>query len=1641
MKLQRQTSYSGSPISILAPDRLQHDKLLVTLKKLRTVKSHDTLEISFESCLWADHFELQKLAVHIALCASCCARAIIRLTHSQSIGTLDFKNVEFLDYACRIQFFGFLQGFWGERISFTLGSAVIDSGDLDIDSRILALLPETRITQQHSRSFLPMTPLVDNTSFERVTKSFATGESIQAILDYYVDIEFLKSGEFSALIVNEVAQNIMEHAWPDDSPDAVGKPAAISLVIASLGNRKDPVSRFAVRSRYAPLYERSFLAHLDGPGYLELCVSDAGIGIPKSLSLARNSWPDWFDGKAEAPIEGELLAAAFWAKVTRDSGPHRPGYRGLFYAFECVREYRGALAAHCHDAELAVVANNPRWLSAYKQRDPLRPTSLADVTSLPNQIQGTHLRILLPLTPKIKRRSHWLLKITQQPSNFLSSPPVNLLPIVPAPAADSSPRTADSLRLSMEEFRFRCKEALAHPIPFTTIPDSYHIWLTACAMREWKKHHFQTLLDEILLKPDIKFIFFLNVPKTHFFSFLFVARHVVSIEHGHLVVLVDESGRIALAYRDHKSLYENFMRWATEGSAFQLTSDDSNGFLFSFTAEFNSVSSGIPLSHYMLLMMRQGIAIEFAPTLEAYRNSDDPIKIDAGLFIRGYIELDEALRESRYLRTISSFVDLSLRAWLRPDGIIAVRRAATRLLEFSPLMDRHVWVMSSPAKEHLPSVKWMEGKKLICIVTDVVARGTTLARLLLDLLQKAAHHSINPTFVMIAPLLGDLNHLGDSASDCSLTDSPIPGMSLLYLREGGCYPLLWIQRTDAEVVAVDPAAQSLVPDKRTNIVVEEQTTAGLKSRSQISGIEFIRLAELQNAIWSGHLVITEEHFDLEFNMSRLLREGSSVVEGFGRFAAQIIVEKAVDAIIFPDESRIQLAIPALEDALRRLEAEIPIIVRCRRGSEGMFFVRPRDRNALFPAKTLLLLDDAINSGGTARQMLQIASIYPNKAVSLILLVIISRQNDEAEEFLSGITAFNGVSFEYHSYARFPVKFFSSTDCPLCFREKMARSFSVPQGPPSVVSLSMQTLAEALRPIEAYLKSPLVPSRAEERSAYQVPLHADGGIELQRVTTRLGARAAIALAIAEHKMMSPVVASYILRACREDACLLAYAFYAISSRCPQSEDLWEDEEFRSLFSYVCNELGQKSRADASENETTIANAGIDLCVAAWFAPHSQGGWAIGTLIKRCPSLLSHDRFYQEILLLTTKAKGDVGIAEGVDGATKPLTDLRSALVDSRRTEVSVLRHSSPPLDAIERLIRLRQISQIVDSLPFREPWLEGVVQILERFSFHAGHEWIGFISGLDVATSGDVIAELEALLGSESQTLARETGLPAELREKIEVFLSTPTQDIIRIGRSLKESFGGWFRALNYANLLDNLAFFELELSRAEDAAKELLVSLAEANADLHRESDNLLRVLKKVHGAQTKLREILFLRATNGELKLRSQIEQLLCPLYSLGPRFRKSELIREFSQNTNRISLDGSFFSYMEQVGARDNKDKPRWTVLFAPFNFVSDVLRHTIVSNPQKHVTGRLGPLDNAQVHVDIAGLDSLDHKLTIRIELLINGMGQALPEEIWMKTVGNQRRILLHLYGGDMRTEYATASAGDKTVVVVEFLYGHF
>jgi hypothetical protein len=1611
----------------------------------------DEIEIRFDQCKWAEHSELHKLAVVLGDAARSGLRLIICVPrpdlHSvhppldDSRGrTVGDRAGDVFRYACRMGFLSFLFQQAEGNVAVLVGDNLCTSED-----HVYASLGETQGHLNESlhlyHPYIPMQTISDQHSVERTSDMFSTGEHIEELLNHYTELDFIRSGELSILIVNELVQNVVEHAWT--SQDGVRGSGAISLNVVRLGSPEGPKSRHSVRLMYGPQYERTWIQAVNAGGYLELCVSDSGIGIPASLAALPIGWAEWFPGRVDPPPFNELLAAAFWADVTRDAGPHRPGHRGLYFVFEFLREYHGAVCCQSGGFELWVVASGDRWKQEYLTRDPLKPTETSDTHPWTSACKGTHFRLLLPLSGR-RQRSFWQLSPASPVDLVQLEGPIRCPTITTAPRAPSSEALEVDRKAAMTLFRDNCRRAILSSDSPVDQERKCIFWASASRTRNWRKQHIQMLLDEMSKAENLLYAFIVNVPAAQFRTFLFLARHSLPIESGRVVCLLDEAGRLGLVYRDYDPIYDRFMQWARDRVRLTTSFKAEDRLLMQLAATLEDSFEPLTLHDVLFAAMRQGIAAEFADVIEDYRDVKSIVKIHPDVYVRRYVELDEALRDTAYVRALVSFFRVALRYAVKPAGLIVVRRAAERLVQsFEDPERRHVWTMSMPRVELLPPAAWLEGREMLCILTDVITTGRQVAPLIAELHQRASAGPAATRIVVLCPLVTTLRSESGHNYQPLLRDSKMPGVSTLFVQDTGEIPLMWVHRADVDVVDYTDG-RALVPDPATNIIFDE--TRGFRTRnsdiSDVTAPEFCRLAEGQRAIWLGHVSITGDHFDLEFDMPKLLRTGSRVLEQFAVSVAKAIKRDKIDCIVYPDDSRIDLAIPRIEDAFIELGEQLPHKIRLRRSSGGALFWRSKDAEAFAKAQHALLLDDAINSGGTVRQMLESAAMVGSGLKSMLLYVLVSRQAQEHEELLGSITSVVNKPFSYRRFVHFPVSFFNEADCPLCLRQRLATVLAVSSGPGSAAATAMQELAEVLRPAVMY-GGPSFTRPHEPTGRYSVPVWSETHYKFERFATLSGAKACLAVSVSRLRGIDARTVVSFLQNIGGNVLLWTYALYCLASRQTAGGTFWLDENFRIAFADQCQRLSKELQhrlpLDPSD---PIADAAVEIVMATWFAPDEALPWALAKLVGECDGLLSYESIRNQLFLLafrfaTLKGRTFPSNASATDA-------LRAAVATAqKRLSQSATPQRVLSLDGIERLIRLRQVLQIAEGEMLKEPWLEGLVYLLSRLSYKGGHEFVSYINRRDLAEADRLRDAVEGLLnGGTINPVLISANDSDHVFSEISRFLGSSRNDLSYLASALAPVLSNWFRALELAGFLPS-GFRSMEplIVAAQEAAKDLLRAVSDLGvAFREREIAQAMRVLPLVVAAQRRAYEAIYVRTDQEPARsLRYHIESNLCPLYDLALRLSRSRINAVF-QSKPSLRLTGSFFDYVDTVERQSEfgEKAARWSVLLVPTGLAEEILLDVIAVNPDKHVISDLAPNTDVEVRVSLDGFDSLDQKISVRTEVFINARAKTLPGHIWRKTLGRQR-IRLSVYGGDIRV--VGGHSGEQSVVLVEFRSGHF
>ena len=1586
----------------------------------------ESLSISFEKCNWADHFELQKLALRLGSLRSTSKQLVIQCP-SVAGGTIRFqKPLEVIEYANRMNFFSVLQKAYGEDLTIQFGAQSINArSEVHLQNELLLALQPKRWDSYHSKTYVPMHAVSDQLSVEAMTKWFETGSQIQELVEYYSDLDFVTSGEFATLVVHELLQNIVDHAW--SSRGEKGS-AAVSLCTVELGDRKAAEGRYQNRLRYAPPYEREFLSTLQGPGYLELCVSDTGVGVQTTLAECSNSFAEWFPHNRE-PREAELLAAAFWAPVTRDPGPHRPGHRGLYYVAESVREYDGVLVCQSGEHELSIVASDPTWRSKYLKRNPLAFTAESDVTRLEPPVYGTHYRILLPLVVPRRRRRYWDLKLSPiRDFTLPTNSPITLPTIVSAPTAPMPHEIEGDPRTAMILFRQRCREALSTGI-LGGKPLEGWVWLSCSNIRAWRKQHFHILLEEIKAS-SIRVICLVNVPSPIFQPFVLVARHVTSTDDEKLIVLLDEKGRRGLICRSYDPMHVNFMRWGVERSPFQPDSSAAGKLLASVVDEFVSAFPNLTFADYQFLMAGAGIEVEFSPMLESYR-ATTVAEISPKCFVTDYIEFDEALRDPHLFRAIASYVHLIRNYLLRDAGFVAVRRAATRVMQFqAPADDLNLWSMSTPDPKHAPQADWLLGRPHICVLTDVVCRGGTVQQLLSDLALEPSSQP-SPRVVCISPLQVRLVDQEGHIVPSRIVRTSIPGISELTLSSGLRVPIFSIIHATAHCSEEgDPNASK--PEPTSNILFQPRVSEFAPPRvGEMGASDFIRLAERERALWLGHVSITEEHFDLEFNMLRLLKEGSVVLAQFCSQIADRIVELQVDAIVFPDESRIHFALSALEEALMSREKGLPRTIRLRRDESGNLFVRPSDISELRSARSVLLLDDAINSGGTAHQMLSRAlELVPSDA-HLHLQVLISRQSHHEEQLLQEVAAVRTAAFSYSAFVRIPVPFYSAISCPSCRARSDVTALVAGLGNNSHVAPVLEDLANRLAPRYVYDGAPPV-TEIEPSLLYSIPILGETSIRSQQFITLSGAKAALSCAIGANRGEVSALLDIITDKSPLEFSLSSFLANTLFSRGDLPSSLLQAEITQRFWTKTCELVG-KAASDLAVDRLLVGRSARELCLACWCAPARIQCRMFADLIRLSQHILIDTEFYGWLIFLAFIIRQTtVRDIEAQSEITAALSRIRVQLIGVRQRKPA-------GLGTVESLMRIRQVMQAFSGVPITEPWLDGVIDLLELLSYKAGHTRRFYLTETDVSWAESLFNRLRSQLELQAMgDVDAPQDVDPELWSELEIFLDQSHYYLGVIARSLTASLGGWFRAvqhakpssidipsvMNVARVCEKLA---IDLDQLLDQA---LIAYRIRHADL------LLLHLSKIVILQRELHEGLYKKSVEGAFAFRTEVENQLCHIFDLAPRYNPSALKEQHRIKSGRnIVFEGTMFEYFENV--QNGNEEVRSCVLLSPRKLVDDILGDVLIDNLTKHVLSNVNKAARVVVRGEIEGIGSADHRVLIDVSILVDGKVWPLPKNMLTRTLGKNKDTILRLYGGNIHIE----DQNTRSHLIIGVLSGHF
>ncbi|MBS1854380.1 MAG: hypothetical protein JST11_03365 [Acidobacteria bacterium] len=1147
----------------------------------------------------------------------------------------------------------------------------------------------------------------------------------------------------------------------------------------------------------------------------------------------------------------------------------------------------------------------------------------------------------------------------------------------------------------------------------------------------------QMLLEAFLDNPVVCSLCMVNVPASQFVTLLLVARHFDPLARGKVFVLLDEQGRVAIVFKDQIELGQRFMKWATGGERVLTFGESLEAkALEEFCYEFEQAHSAITLSVGLVMLMRAGIEAEFTYVLNEYRNTDYAVRLSPETYVQDWIEFDEALRETAYLRWISSYLSVLFKYSLRPDGIIVLRRAADRIVAFQQsLHGQFVWAMPTPAPEYLPTADWLAGREALCLITDIVCRGDTVRSLLQQILRRYPPKNTRPIVTVFAPLLIDL---APPPLDSCVADTQWPGLSLLDAGEIGRFPLLWMQRTCTSRIETRPDDRDIaVPDRGSNILVDPtEPPDEVAFTPDIPASQFIRLAERLQAIAIGHLAVTGEHFDLEFDMNRLLREGSPVAAAFAERVAQSCVANRLDTLVFPDESRISQVIPLIEDELQSRMSPIPTWVRFRRDADGRIRVRARDRSALLTSTGVLIIDDAVNSGNTTRQMLGKVIALCKDLKVLVHYVVISRRSSEQEAIWREVTSLRDVKFEAKCLTHIPVGFFQSDNCPACRKRRLAAAYSRSITRPDIAPV-MQDLARRLVPVPLYSQTVGL-SAAEPPSRYAAPVLNAGEPAVEMFTTLSGAKAMAATTIGAQRVVTGDFCNRILELCAQSPYVAAYAFLRLASKGVGLTEIWEWPGIYDRFSQLAHVLGQEY-ADSrdSVNAEYAIRAIVDLANAVGLGRAGVAVSALGQLIRECSMMLNSRRVYQEFIFLAYRSPGSAKN----DASLQKCFDDAWAVEKRPQPVVSVT-------GATERRGRLQTLSGILFGQRPADGWRDGLIALLERLSYIAGHEPIAYLNRNDRFMTQHLRNRVSAFVSTSASGSQVPTSEASALLAQAQRTYAAPVTDLEHLADGFDASVGSWLRLLAASKLLpaSQLADCEHDLLTAQADATELIRAIERVRA-LGARGDllGLGEALRLACESQARLWRIVYGMLDEGAPSLlRRVVEGNLSPVHAIARRFSVDAVEFALNRDPNKertISVSGSFFEYARRVEMRLAKGEAgaRSGVVLGGMTFVEEVLTNVIIRNPFEHVISKVSA-KRIELVVDVDGLDSIDHKIQLLTEVIVDDRPVALPEQMWEGTLGRHRDLLSTLYGGRISTMQSKRDAS-ISVVAIEFVVGHF
>jgi orotate phosphoribosyltransferase len=319
---------------------------------------------------------------------------------------------------------------------------------------------------------------------------------------------------------------------------------------------------------------------------------------------------------------------------------------------------------------------------------------------------------------------------------------------------------------------------------------------------------------------------------------------------------------------------------------------------------------------------------------------------------------------------------------------------AERLRRQQPFAIIHTFGYPAPRPRHGDHIR--EGQRVV-ILADIYSTGASLNHLRRLVVERGG--SVAATIV-VADAHGQANRDGVTSLFAFKVHTVTPG------RCRRC-------RTNEPLEPVDP--YSCLP------YAPSRATIRLALLSQAI---FWRLVRDHDAVRVGHRLLNGSHFDVFFEMRKVLRDQAARRELAA--AAMANLPPVVDIITCPKNEGALLLASAVAEYLEHQRGTQPIVITASRDHANKKFVFPKLLHKRARGATILVLDDGANTGETLLGMH--VALRDAGAASLHYLVCIDRLVGSDAEVVNAVLG-RSVQALFHV----PIPVYRAWDCPVCIR--------------------------------------------------------------------------------------------------------------------------------------------------------------------------------------------------------------------------------------------------------------------------------------------------------------------------------------------------------------------------------------------------------------------------------------------------------------------------------------------------------------------------------------------------------------------------------------------------------------------------------